>query len=248
MPTSLHRLLCWFTHLLTVSAAIVGLWAIQCLFQNKMNLAFILIISTIIIDSIDGPLARLLNVREYTPNIDGALLDNIVDYFTWVLLPCLLLATHPLFSLGTTIALTCAIVIASGYQFCCKDAKVAGQYFKRYPSAWSGCVLAMYLINWPKSLLLSILIVFVLFSFIPVYAPKAFTNATICANRKLNTGLQYLNIINQLVILAVLIIGSIYYPHKLDVSSALMALFLIISFVIQATTTHYQYQSRSSAE
>jgi len=242
MPVTLRQLICWLIHLLTVSSVILGLWAIQCFMKNQMSLAFILILATIIIDSIDGPLARLFDVRRYTPNMDGALLDNIVDYFTWVLVPCLLLITHPLFSLTTTIFLTMAIVIAAGYQFCCKDAKVAGQYFKRYPSAWSGCVLAMYLIHWPKELILLILCIFVLCSFIPVYAPKAFTNATICSNPSLNRLLQWVNVLNQLVILVVLALGSYYYPHKLLVSSILMGYFLAISFLIQTITTIHQYK------
>ena len=43
------------------------------------------------VDSTDGPLARAVNVKRRVPEVDGALLDNIVDYLTWTFVPVILL-------------------------------------------------------------------------------------------------------------------------------------------------------------
>ena len=43
------------------------------------------------VDGIDGSLARKARVREYTPNFDGASLDLVIDYFTYVAVPALMI-------------------------------------------------------------------------------------------------------------------------------------------------------------
>jgi phosphatidylcholine synthase len=40
-----------------------------------------------LIDGIDGPIARKLNVKEVLPNWSGVMLDNVIDYVTYVLIP-----------------------------------------------------------------------------------------------------------------------------------------------------------------
>ena len=53
--------------------------------------AFFLMVVATVIDATDGVLARLARVKEATPHFDGARLDDIVDYLTFVFLPVLLL-------------------------------------------------------------------------------------------------------------------------------------------------------------
>ena len=60
-------------------------------FNGDYRMAFLLTVVAIAIDATDGVLARLARVKETTPNFDGARLDDIVDYLTFVFVPALLL-------------------------------------------------------------------------------------------------------------------------------------------------------------
>ncbi len=42
---------------------------------------------TVFIDAVDGSLARAVHIKSVLPQIDGALLDNIVDYLNYVVTP-----------------------------------------------------------------------------------------------------------------------------------------------------------------
>ena len=113
----------WMVHLLTASGALLGLWALHAIAQGEIRLALILLAVSIIIDAIDGPLARLANVQKNLPHFDGALLDYIIDFFTWVIVPAFLLMQTDLFSSLENKFIACAIVMSTCYQFCCKDIK-----------------------------------------------------------------------------------------------------------------------------
>ena len=68
-----------------------GLVSIDYAARGDFRASFIAMAAATAIDSSDGPLARLLEVRRRIPQFDGALLDNIVDYLTYVLAPVFLM-------------------------------------------------------------------------------------------------------------------------------------------------------------
>jgi phosphatidylcholine synthase len=177
----------WLIHLLTASGALIGLWTLQAISQKNIKLALILLTVSIIIDAIDGPLARLLRVKEKIPNFDGMLLDYIVDFFTWIIVPTFLILQTNMFSKLENYLITSAIIISSCYQFCCKDIKSEDNTFKRWPSAWSIVVICIFLWNPPKIISLISITSFVVLSFIPTFFIHSLRlNLFISSNRKLN--------------------------------------------------------------
>ena len=90
-----QRLVGWLVHLFTASGAVIGLYTLYAIYQGDFLFAFWLMGITIFIDSIDGALARHYQVKKSVPRIDGALLDNIVDYLNYVITPTFLLSAHP---------------------------------------------------------------------------------------------------------------------------------------------------------
>ena len=75
----------------TASGVVFGLLALLAVFDLDFIKAFWLLLLTIIIDSADGTLARLVDIKKTLPAIDGALLDNIIDYSNWTLIPGIIL-------------------------------------------------------------------------------------------------------------------------------------------------------------
>jgi phosphatidylcholine synthase len=96
----------------------------------------------VLIDAVDGPLARLARVKEVLPTFDGSKLDDMVDYLNYVVVPAVLIhdarllpATVATWSLGF-------VLIASAYRFCHVSAKTPDHYFTGFPSYWN--ILALY--------------------------------------------------------------------------------------------------------
>ena len=141
---SLGTLGAWCVHLYTASSAVFGTWAIYSIYQHEYQLAIYLMLLTLLIDSTDGAFARAADVRGRIPWFDGRRLDDIVDFFTYVLVPaCFLieadLLPHP--------AWTAAPVLASCYGFSRNDAKTDDHFFTGFPSYWNVLVIYLYLLE-----------------------------------------------------------------------------------------------------
>jgi len=100
---------------------------------------------TLIVDGTDGSLARRFRVREMLPWFDGARLDDIVDYLTYVFAPVLLIWKLGFLPAGISGMIMAALpLLASSYQFCRVDAKTDDHFFLGFPSYWN--VIAFYAI------------------------------------------------------------------------------------------------------
>ncbi len=168
----------WLVHLYTALGAVIGLYAILAIDEGNLRLAFFLMAATVVIDASDGALARAARVKDLIPGFDGALLDNIVDYLNYVIVPCLLLLRANLLPAQDALWLATLPVLASAYGFCQRDAKTADHFFSGFPSYWNIVVFYFHALASPPwingftVILLSIL-VFVPLRFIyPSRAPR----------------------------------------------------------------------------
>ena len=132
-------------HLYTASGAVVALLILVAAYEGDAVRALWLMLASLIIDSTDGLLARRFRVDEALPFFDGALLDNIVDYMTYVFAPMVLLWSGSYLPAGTSGVVFAALpLLASSYQFCRVDAKTDDHFFLGFPSYFN--VVAFYAI------------------------------------------------------------------------------------------------------
>jgi len=75
-----HKILAASVHLFTAVGSVIGLLGFAACSRGDWRTVFILMILTVLIDSADGFLARKFRVKELLPQIDGALMDNLVDF------------------------------------------------------------------------------------------------------------------------------------------------------------------------
>lgn len=135
-------------HAYTASGSVLALLMVHYSYQGDVDTVLWLFLAAMVVDGTDGILARRVRVKEVLPGFDGALLDNIVDYMTYVLAPMALLWANGYLPGGTFGAVCAAVpLLASCVQFCRTDAKpvVAGEhFFLGFPSYWN--VLAFYVV------------------------------------------------------------------------------------------------------
>lgn len=155
-------------HLLTAGGAVAGLLALAAVAGGRLRPALLWMFLALVIDSVDGPLARRLRVADRLPMIDGRLLDNLVDYLNYVVVPAfLLLAVVPL-PAGLAPPVAALVCVVSALQFAQIEAKTHDHFFKGFPSYWN--VAAFYLLllelgAWPN---LAIVLVLCVAVFVPI--------------------------------------------------------------------------------
>lgn len=163
-----RRILAWGIHLLTASGAVFGLLAILAIFQNAWHEALIWMAIAVAVDGVDGTFARWVDVKAVLPDFDGALLDQVIDFLNYVVVPALFLYRSELLPDRFALVGTMTIALASSYQFCHTQAKTPDNFFRGFPSYWNITVfylLVLGLGSWWNLAVISALTVLI---FIPV--------------------------------------------------------------------------------
>jgi phosphatidylcholine synthase len=163
----LRTLLAWGVHVYTALGAPIGVWALFAAFAGEYRTAWFLIAVTVLIDSTDGVMARAVKVWDVLPWIDGRRLDDIVDYFGWVIVPIILLVQAGL--LPAWVA--AAPLLASGYGFAQTQAKTEDDFFLGFPSYWSLIGFYLYVFQTPPVFNVGLILLLSVLVFVPIRFP-----------------------------------------------------------------------------
>lgn len=152
MQTGTYRLsqylAAWGVHAFTASAAAFGLLTLAMTYQHNYVMAFWFMAMAVFVDAVDGTLARQVGVKQILPNIDGALLDNIVDYLNYVITPCFFLfVKSDMLPDVARLPVILFITITSAYQFCQADAKTPDHFFKGFPCYWNIALFYLFILH-----------------------------------------------------------------------------------------------------
>lgn len=160
----------WTAHLYTGLGAACALLATLAGLRADYRAAFFWLAVQVAIDATDGVLARALKVKERLPHVDGARLDDIIDYLTYVFVPVLIALHAGLLPAGAGTWIGIAVLLASGYGFAQTAAKVrtSDYFFTGFPSYWNIVVFYLYVLAWPPAINAAILLVFVVLVFVPL--------------------------------------------------------------------------------
>jgi phosphatidylcholine synthase len=158
----------WLVHFYTASGAVAALLATRAIYERDIRAVFLWLTAAAIIDATDGWLARLARVRERAPELDGARLDDIVDYLTFVFVPVLILLETGVLRPPTALPAAAAVLLASAYGFSRLDAKTDDYFFTGFPSYWN--VVAFYLValGTPPGVSAALLLFLAALVFVPI--------------------------------------------------------------------------------
>jgi len=143
-------------HLLTATGAVFAMLAMLAAAQTQWSLMFLWLVVAFIVDGIDGPLARRYDVTTNAPNFDGALLDLIIDYLTYVFIPAFALYSSGLMDGWSGWAAIIVITFASAMYFADNRMKTKDYSFKGFPGCWNMLILVLFALQpeWWTSLLI----------------------------------------------------------------------------------------------
>ncbi len=119
-----------------------------------------------VVDGIDGPLARRYAVTQNAPIIDGVLLDLIVDFLTYVMIPAYALYASGLLPGWSGWAVVLLIPFASALYFSDTRMKTADKSFRGFPACWNMVALSMLVIVPPWTVILGLVVALCIAQFV----------------------------------------------------------------------------------
>ena len=141
-PSLETRALC--VHLLTATGAVFAMLALLAAVQENWPVMFLWLVVAFAVDGIDGPLARHYDVKTNAPRFDGALLDLIIDYLTYVFIPAFALFQSGLLPGWTGWVAIIVITFASAMYFADNRMKTGDNSFQGFPGCWNMLVLVFF--------------------------------------------------------------------------------------------------------
>lgn len=168
-PTTPQRLAAAAVHTYTAVGSVLALAMVHLAYAGEVAAVLWLFLAAMFIDGTDGFLARRFRVKEVMPWFDGALLDNIVDYLTYVFAPMVLLWTAGFLPEGWLGGAVAAIpLLASCFQFCRTDAKTEDHLFLGFPSEWNVAAFYLIVLDASSAVTTVVLLVLAVLVFVPI--------------------------------------------------------------------------------
>ena len=130
-------------HAYTATGVLLAWLALRSAWEHDPRSALLWLSGAVFLDATDGVAARAADVRRHAAWIDGARLDDIVDYLTFVFVPMLILYRAGNLPDGWGLWVVAAVLLSSGYGFASLDAKTSDYFFTGFPSYWN--IVALYL-------------------------------------------------------------------------------------------------------
>lgn len=158
----------WAVHAFTASGVVLGFLALIAILEGDKIAVFMWLGLALFVDGIDGTLARRVKVREVTPQVDGATLDNVIDYFNYVAVPAMMIYWFGFVPAGWEIAAAATIMAVSCYTFANAGMKTSDYYFSGFPALWNLVVLCFHVLQTDPWLNLTVIGICAVLTFVPL--------------------------------------------------------------------------------
>jgi phosphatidylcholine synthase len=158
----------WAIHAFTASGAVLAFLAYRAVQAEQFRLALLYLGIALVVDGVDGTLARLAGVKQRAPGIDGTILDLVVDYLTYVFVPAILIHRAGLIAPPYDSVAVAAILLSSLYTFARVDMKTDDNYFRGFPALWNIVVFYLVMLQPGQTVAAILVALFVVLTFAPV--------------------------------------------------------------------------------
>ena len=149
-------------HIFTALGAGIGLLAMLEAVREHWAAMFAWLGLALVVDALDGPIARRFDVVRLQPNWSGEVLDLVVDFVTYVFVPAYAITASGLLLPVMAPLLGAGIVVSGALYFADRRMKTDDNHFRGFPALWNAAAFYLFLLHprpWLASLMVAILIV-----------------------------------------------------------------------------------------
>jgi phosphatidylcholine synthase len=155
-------------HLFTALGAVCALLATYAVISGAWEAAFAWLGVALLIDGLDGTLARKAKVDLWLPRFSGERLDLVIDYLTYVFIPALALVQGGFLRGAWGLALASLILLSSLFHFCDTESKADDHSFIGFPAIWNLVAFYAFAFNLSGTAAAVLVLACVLLTFVPL--------------------------------------------------------------------------------
>jgi len=154
-------------HIFTAAGAAFGFAALMAAFERRWTVMFWCLGAALLVDGIDGTLARKYRVADVLPRWSGDALDLVVDFVTYVFVPAYAIAASGLLPPLLAIPAGLVIVVTGALYFADRDMKTPDNYFRGFPALWNAVAFYLFVLKPAPWLTAALTIVLAVLTFMP---------------------------------------------------------------------------------
>lgn len=155
-------------HILTASGSFLAFLGVVAAAEHRFVDMFWWLGLALLVDGIDGPIARKVKVKEVLPNWSGDTLDNVIDYVTYVLLPAFALYQSGMIGEPWSFVAAGAIVVSSAIYYADMGMKTDEYFFSGFPVVWNMVVFTLFVIQASEVTASIVVFLSVILTFLPI--------------------------------------------------------------------------------
>lgn len=158
----------WAAHAYTATGIVLAFLATRDVIDHRYREAFFWLYVQVFVDSTDGLLARRARVSTVLPWFNGAKLDDIIDFLTYVFIPALIVWRAILVPDAWVLPVAFAMLLSSAFGFNREDAKTPDHFFTGFPSYWNIVVFYLFVAGLPAIVNAAVLLLLAALVFVPI--------------------------------------------------------------------------------
>src|SRR5450631_347567 len=169
-PASLAmRAAAFSVHIFTALGAGIALLALLEAVREHWAAMFGWLGAALVVDGIDGPIARRLDVVRLQPNWSGDVLDLVVDFVTYVFVPAYAITASGLLLPLAAPVLGAGIAVSGALYFADRGMKADDNHFRGFPALWNAAAFYLFLLKGPPALSSLAVLVLIVLTFVPFH-------------------------------------------------------------------------------
>jgi phosphatidylcholine synthase len=154
-------------HVFTATGAALALAALTYAVRGEWAAMFLWLGVALVVDGVDGTIARHAKVAEVLPRWSGDVLDLVVDFVTYVFVPAYAIAAGGLLPGPLALPAGIVIVVTGALYFADRQMKTADNYFRGFPTLWNAAAFYLFVIKPAPWLAAAIVAVLAVMTFLP---------------------------------------------------------------------------------
>jgi phosphatidylcholine synthase len=156
-------------HILTASGSFLAFLSLVTASEKHWSATWAWLGIALFVDAIDGPIARYLDVKYILPTWSGELLDHVIDYVTYVLIPAFVLYQSGFMDEKLLFLSAALIVVTSAIYYADTRMKSDENFFRGFPVVWNMLIFTLFVVQPASWLTFSVVFLSCILSFTPIY-------------------------------------------------------------------------------
>ena len=166
MPSFVHAR-AFAVHIFTATGAALALAALVYAVRGQWTAMFGCLGVALLVDGIDGTLARRFKVADVLPRWSGDVLDLVVDFVTYVFVPAYAIASGGLLPERWALPAGIIVVVTGALYFADRNMKTPDNYFRGFPTLWNAVVFYLFMLKPAPWLAAICVVVLAALTFVP---------------------------------------------------------------------------------